>query len=84
MRVYILIIICSVTFMFGQDYSTNRFSEEENNFEKEKKAESSLELQALESPGNPSELPVDDYIPLLILTAVGGIIYFQSRRKILK
>ena len=59
---------------FSQDYGQNRFSEEQNstfNNEESKEGE-----QLASSPGGPGEphLPINDYIPVLMLVALVGIV----------
>ena len=40
------------------------------------------EIKASDDPGNPGDVvPIDDYIPVLAITAIGIIVYVSYRRK---
>ena len=67
---------------FGQNYEENRFNASEENTNQNKNYVANTENDGPSDPPNP--VPINDYIPLLILVAVGGIVYYQSKKKILK
>lgn len=55
----------------------------ENRFQNNENAVESADDVATTGPGGPDggdDLPIDDYVPLLAITAVGIIIYSTSRR----
>ncbi|WP_313503743.1 hypothetical protein [Kaistella carnis] len=61
----------------------NPFFRSENNAEVANSKDDIKESQATGGPGNPdgdNDLPIDDYIPILLVTASGMIVYF-SRKK---
>ena len=76
------------TFHFGQGTSENRFEESEKGssaFNPNKDVESETlgdPPNDADSPGNPGDpTPIDDYIPLLILAALGIIIYKTRKNR---
>lgn len=71
---------------FAQQGS-NRFDEESSrsiDHSSDQNADVNTE-QNLENPGNPGDIvPIDDYIPLLVMTALGIILYTtRKKRKLL-
>lgn len=70
---------------FAQEQSTNRFEEAEQEHKTDYgQSATSKEPEVAFDPGNPDgedDLPVDDYIPLLLLTGVGIIVYTTYRKK---
>ena len=77
--IYIIFLIISVL-SFAQK-GPNPFSEEESlNVDRNEKMV--LTESAFEDPGNAADpMPVDDYIPILIITAVGLIIFSQYYKR---
>lgn len=64
---------------FAQKQSSNRFEETEQEQNSEfGESSTAKEPEVASTPGNPDgddDLPIDDYIPLLIIAAVGIIVY---------
>lgn len=82
-RFFILILISLFTGMNAQE-TKNRFQESEQGGVLERNIDntnnqSSDNPQA--GPGNPGELPIDNYIPFLLLTALGLIVYQIRKQK---
>ena len=74
-----LVSLFIILFSFGyaQELPTNRFDELETSDKTvyDSPAESPPEMESLNG-GNPADpTPIDDYIPLLIIAAVGIIVY---------
>lgn len=65
------------TIGFAQELPTNRFEETEQDYNNEYSEPTvAKEPETAGFPGNPGEpVPIDDYIPLLIVAAVGIIVY---------
>lgn len=84
MRKYTSIIILFLFVAVGAQGKKNPFEEAEN---AEKVTNpTAVEAIAQKGPGNPSgddDLPIDDYIPLLVITAMGIIVYHTYRKKAL-
>lgn len=83
----ILGIILVMFFIIGyaQEQSANRFEEAEQEHNTDfGESPTSKEPEVAYSGGNPpgeDDLPIDDYIPLLLLTGVGIIVYTTYRKK---
>lgn len=85
-RLFIVMLLSLFTAGFAQQ-SANRFNEEasqnidENN--KTNQAAEDYTDQPHAGPGNPgpNPVPVDDYLPFLVITAVGLIIYVARNKK---
>lgn len=84
----ILILLLSV-FIYAQDPS-NRFSDTKNedpapNVYAEPNTDIASKPDVASGTGPPGgdDLPIDDYVPLLVFTAVGIIIYTHKKRKLL-
>ena len=66
--------------------SGNRFEEaEQSSFERNVEQENNEIPDIAKGPGNPGEdqLPIDDYIPVLVIIALGAIVYTTYRKKTL-
>ena len=78
----ILTVLLLTIFAFSYAQSDNRFSEPDDIVEESPVAPPKGEQEINRSPGNPGgRLPINDYIPVLILTAVGIIIYKNYKKK---
>ena len=68
----------------------NPFFRSENNAEVANSKDDIKESQATGGPGNPggdddpAPVPIDNYLPVLLITASGMIVYFARKRKELK
>ena len=61
---------------FAQEKTTNRFEETEQEQNQEFTEPTAKGPVVAYGPGNPAEpVPIDDYVPLLIVAAVGIIVY---------
>ena len=83
-RILILILFSFFSTVVAQE-SANRFKEGEDEATYQKANlpdNSSLGDQPQPGPGNPGDtVPIDDYIPLLVIAAVGIIIYQTQKKK---
>ena len=78
MKKLIYIILFSISILTFAQKPPNRFEAEEiaTALPKEKVIESPI----AKNPGDPGDpMPIDDYIPLLVITAIGLIIFNQKR-----
>ena len=78
-----LIVISLLFFSFGPAQLPNRFDESAQNDDKEHTETAAREPEvAYDNPGNVGDpTPIDGYIPLLALTAIGLIIYITQKKK---
>lgn len=66
---------------------SNRFNQNQEMDNKQQRADASVEDQSVadgaqnKGPSNPGNLPIDDYIPLLMLAGIGLILYINKRKK---
>ncbi len=77
----------ALLFVLIFNISNAQFQNEENTFTESEARSYETPDERIASGGNPGgedDVPIDDYISFLILTAIGGIIYYQRQRKILK
>ena len=86
-RFFLMMMFSFFTIGFAQQGSTNRFDQEssknidEFNSTNQYKDENNEHITQ-KGPGNPGDpVPIDNYIPLLIITAVGIMVYHTSQRK---
>lgn len=83
MNKFILVSLFFVCFIVAAQEKVNPFSEAE----RPAQYENSDQINPASGPGNPDgedDLPVDDYIPVLVLVAIGLIIYQTSKKQSLK
>lgn len=62
----------------------NPFFRSENNAEVANSKDDIKESQATGGPGNPGggdDLPIDDYLPVLLIAAGGMIVYYARKKK---
>ena len=89
MKKTLYIFFCLIgTLHFAQGAAANPFEESEKNSESKTSNQSNWESQnGDETAGDPGggnpgpDLPIDDYIPLLVLTALGIIIYKTRKNR---
>lgn len=66
---------------FAQELPRNRFEEPDHIYERPDTGTNNAEPEVAYNPGNPGDpVPVDMYIPFLLLTAAGLIVY-TARKK---
>ncbi|MGV8914044.1 MAG: hypothetical protein ACOH1X_01210 [Kaistella sp.] len=71
-----VILVMFFSIGFAQDQPENRFNEAEQEFNQDSNEPTAKGPVVAYGPGNPGEpVPIDDYIPLLIIAAVGIIVY---------
>lgn len=81
MKKFIYIIIFSISILSFAQMGPNRFEESESvsAVPKEEVIQPPL---ASDNPGQPGDpTPIDDYLPLLVITAMGLIVYHQYRKR---
>lgn len=81
-NILFLFIFCLGTGLQAQQ-DTNPFARSENTAEGSD-PNGKADPQAADGPGNPDggdDLPIDDYIPFLVITGVGIIIYTTHKKK---
>ena len=84
MKKIILVILLSMGYLITAQQEDNPFYEEENKAEKVELNKGPEDRDIAAKPGNPDgvdDLPIDDYIPLLIITALGAIVYQAYPKK---
>lgn len=80
---FYIILLCFSVFVFSQE-TNNRFQQNDH----QNSGDSYYETQYA-SPGDPPgdddppPTPIDDYVPLLAITAVGLIVYYSRKRIII-
>ena len=83
MKKLLLILLIFSGYAISAEQENNPFFEsEKNNTKTEVKTENSY--KAAKGPGNPDndpDLPIDDYIPFLVITAVAMISYRTYRKR---
>lgn len=88
-KFFLLLLISCFTVVYSQQ-STNRFDQEDRSVVEDRSAMGDRSMQnsneqeggvLQKGPGNPGDpVPIDTYIPLLLLTAIGFIVY-QTRKE---
>ena len=80
-RIFIVLLLTVFAFSYAQ--TDNRFSDSEEHATEVETSNSGPVIPdpQEEDPGAPGELPIDNYIPILLLTAVGIIIYKNYKKK---
>ena len=74
--------IISVFLLFCFGWSFSQFQSNENTFDDEVKTEvQSDEDEGPGGPGNPPGVPINNYLPVLVLTALGIIIVTKYRKQ---
>lgn len=82
-KLFFIILLLFQMVVYAQPSSDNPFAREDAN--QEANAEiSKNQVAASTEPGDPGEtIPIDDYIPLLLIAAMGLIVYNTYRKKTL-
>ena len=90
MKKYIYIFIIFISFGVTAQTQTNVFDDTAEMAEREEYTDAYSDVPEKEpeiayGPGNPGEdpVPIDDYIPLLVIVAMGMIVYNTMRKKTL-
>ena len=90
MKKYIYVLIIFISFSVTAQTQTNVFDDTAEMAEREEYTDAYSDLPEKEpeiayGPGNPGEdpVPIDDYIPLLLIAAMGLIVYNTYRKKTL-
>ena len=90
MKKYIYIFIIFISFGVTAQTKTNVFDDTAEMAEREEYTDAYSDVPEKEpeiayGPGNPGEdpVPIDDYIPLLVIVAMGIIVYNTLRKKTL-
>ena len=90
MKKYIYILIIFISFGVTAQTQTNVFDDTAEMAEREEYTDAYSDVPEKEpeiayGPGNPGEdpVPIDDYIPLLVIVAMGIIVYNTWRKKTL-
>ena len=85
MKKIILVVLLSMGYLITAQQEGNPFYEEENSAKKadlsEKPGDGEVVVQGPGNPDGDDDLPIDDYIPLLIITALGVIVYQTYPKK---
>lgn len=80
MKKFIYIILFSISILTFAQKPPNRFMEEES-VNAVSKEETTSAKMTLDNPGNVGDpLPINDYIPFLIITAMGLIVFTKYRK----
>lgn len=89
-RFFLLLLIPYFSVAYAQ-LSTNRFDQEDRSATEDRSAMEDRSMQNTndqdgdvlgKGPGNPGDpVPIDSYIPLLLITAIGFIIYQTKKDK---
>ena len=89
-KFFLLLLLPYFSVVYSQQ-STNRFDQEDRSEMENRSAMGDRSMQntneeegdvVQKGPGNPGEpVPIDGYIPLLLITAVGFIIYQTCKEK---
>ncbi len=87
MKKFIYIFLLLTIYSVNSQQQDNRFLESEENSEispsKDDGNNAKID-QSASRPGNPDgedDLPIDDYIPVLVMTALGLILYTSLKKK---
>ena len=90
MKKYIYILIIFISFGVTAQTQTNVFDDTAEMADREEYTDAYSDVPEKEpeiayGPGNPGEdpVPIDDYIPLLVIVAMGIIVYNTWRKKTL-
>lgn len=76
MKKIIIIFVMSLSgFAFAQESSDNQFIYQTDTTELADEEEDVL-------PANPGDVPIDDYIPVLLVVAVAFVIAFANKKKL--
>ncbi len=82
-RIFIVLLLTIFAFNYAQ--SDNRFSDSEEQTTELEKTNSGASVDPQErdgGPGGPGEIvPIDDYLPFLVITALGIIILATYKKK---
>ena len=88
MKKYIFIFIIFISFGVTAQTQTNVFDDTAEMAEREEYTDAYSDVPEKEpeiayGPGNPGEdpVPIDDYLPLLLITAVGIIVHAGCRKR---
>lgn len=82
-KLFFIILLLSQMVVYAQSTSDNPFAREDANQQANAEIPKD-EIAASDGPGDPgSTVPIDDYIPLLLIVAMGLIVYNTYRKKTL-
>ena len=80
-KLFFIILLLFQMVVYAQSSSDNPFAREDANQQANAEIPKD-EIAASDGPGDPgSTVPIDDYIPVLAITAIGIIVYVSYRRK---
>lgn len=82
-KLFFIILLLFQMVVYAQSTSDNPFAREDANQQANAEIPKD-EIAASDGPGDPgSTVPIDDYIPLLLVAAMGLIVYNTYRKKTL-